>query len=100
MHSGDFGTKSHCRKAIVTNFPAGNPKMLCIFGGTDKSVPYNPIVIWRIDKLQLPPMERYRAWVMGVDHRTRWCEIVSGHWPPNSNLSSLLHCKKRKIVIG
>jgi hypothetical protein len=47
MHSGDFGTKSHCRKAIVTNFPAGNPKMLCIFGGTDKSVPYDPIVIWR-----------------------------------------------------
>jgi hypothetical protein len=53
MHSGDFGTKSHCRKAIVTNFPAGNPKMLCIFGGTDKSVPYNPIVIWRSAKQQL-----------------------------------------------
>ena len=52
MHSGDFGTKSHCRKAIVTNFPAGNPKMLCIFGGTDKSVPYNPIVIWSIAKQQ------------------------------------------------
>jgi hypothetical protein len=52
MHSGDFGTKSHCRKAIVTNFPAGNPKMLCIFGGTDKSVPYNPIVIWRSAKQQ------------------------------------------------
>ena len=52
MHSGDFGTKSHCRKAIVTNFPAGNPKMLYIFGGTDKSVPYNPIVIWSIAKQQ------------------------------------------------
>ena len=38
--------------AIVTYFPAGNPKMLCIFGGTDKSVPYNPIVIWRIAKQQ------------------------------------------------
>ena len=35
----------------------------------------------------LSTKERYRAWVMGVDHRTRWCEIVSGHWPPNSNLS-------------
>ena len=26
--------------------------MLCIFGGTDKSVPYNPIVIWRSAKKQ------------------------------------------------
>ena len=26
--------------------------MLCIFGGTDKSVPYNPIVIWRSAKQQ------------------------------------------------
>ena len=33
----------------------------------------------------LSTMERYRAWVMGVDHRIRWCDIVSGHWPPNSN---------------
>ena len=36
----------------------------------------------------LSTKERYRAWVMGVDHRIRWCDIVSGHWPPNSNLSS------------
>jgi hypothetical protein len=26
--------------------------MLCIFGGTDKSVPYNPIVIWSTAKQQ------------------------------------------------
>jgi hypothetical protein len=62
--------------------------MLCIFGGTDKSVPYNPIVIWRSSKQQLPPMERYRAWVMGVDHRIRWCDIASGGIPANSNLTS------------
>ena len=66
MHSGDFGTKSHCRKAIVTNFPAGNPKMLCIFGGTDKSVPYNPIVIWSIAKQQFIVL--FTKSIRAVDH--------------------------------
>ena len=33
-------------------------------------------------------MERYRAWVMGVDHWARWCDIAGGGIPANSNLTS------------
>ena len=68
MHSGDFGTKSPCRKAIVTNFPAENPKMLCIFGGTDKSVPYNPIVIWSIAKQQFIELSVEKYLVSHISH--------------------------------
>ena len=36
----------------------------------------------------LSTKERYRAWVMGVDHRTRWCDIARGGISANSNLTN------------
>ena len=49
-----------------------------------------PLVLYQAysSNSNLSPMERYRAWVMDVDHRIRWCDIVSGGIPANSNLSS------------
>ena len=50
------------------------------------TLPYRYGWLFGAPNSNLSTKERYRAWVMGVDHRTRRCEIVSGHWPPNSNL--------------
>ena len=47
----------------------------------------------------LSPMERYRAWVMGVDHRTRWCDIASGGISANSHLLRGLSIENRSAVM-
>ena len=39
---------------------------------------------------EVSPKERYRALVMSVDTRTRWCEGDRGGTPPNSQFIELL----------